>query len=121
MTTTPNRRPRRATAKRLAALTAIVGVLLLLFLPSAASGGGQWNEFERWDPATPSPTGQAVAVECNAPGSPGAETWPEAEARLRFTQRPARQHDYARTRWGQQRRPLFVERDHGRHAMPSGG
>ncbi len=73
--------------RRLLIAMVAIGAMLILILPSDASGSGRWSQLDRWDPDTPSPTGQSVAVECNAPGEPGAETWSEAKAWLTFSDR----------------------------------
>ncbi|MEM9133627.1 MAG: hypothetical protein AAF962_02355 [Actinomycetota bacterium] len=73
--------------RRLLVAMVAVGALLILLVPSDASGSGRWSELERWDPDTPSPTGQSVAVECNAPDDAGAEVWDEAKAWLKINDR----------------------------------
>ncbi|MEM9565509.1 MAG: hypothetical protein AAGA93_22995, partial [Actinomycetota bacterium] len=80
------RRPQitRVRAIALAAAMALLGVILQ---PGGADSSHRWDELTRWDPATPSPTGQSVAVECNAPDATTPETWSHATARLRLTER----------------------------------
>lgn len=73
--------------RRAAALVATVCLLGLTVTSSPADGSGRWEELDRWDPATPSPTGQSVAVECNPDGTDDPETWSEATARLRLNER----------------------------------
>lgn len=73
--------------RRVVALAAIVGLLILGSVPGSADASGKWSDLDRWDPATPSPTGQSVAVECNAGGSTDTETWPDATANLRLNER----------------------------------
>ena len=72
---------------RIAALGALVAILALSLSPSGADGSGRWNDLDRWDPATPSPTGQSVTVECNPAEATDPEIWPEATARLRLNER----------------------------------
>ena len=62
-------------------------LVLITMIPAGASSGGEWNQLDRWDPATPSPTGQSVAVECNPDSADHPETWPNAEARIRLNER----------------------------------
>ncbi len=70
---------------------AILLIAAAAFTPAVsqanASGAGAWHDFERWDPATPSPTGQSVAVECNLPDAADVETWPGARARVQLIER----------------------------------
>lgn len=72
------------------ALAGLACTLVVGLLPGDASGGGRSNQFERWDPAEPSPTGQTVASECNPPETAEPETWPRAKARFRMTERAGR-------------------------------
>lgn len=72
---------------RRAVLVVAVGAFTLAVSPVGASGGGAWQEFERWDPETPSPTGQSVAVECNPADATDVETWPQANARFQLRER----------------------------------
>lgn len=67
--------------------TVVVALLSLVLLPSSAESSSSWSELDRWDPATPSPTGQSVAIECNPDNHADPETWPEATARLRLAER----------------------------------
>lgn len=76
--------------RRKVGLAAVACVMLLGISPANASGGRQSNSFDRWDAATPSPTGQSVAVECNSAGSTDPETWPEARATVRLAERKGR-------------------------------
>lgn len=69
------------------ALGAVLCISVIGLLPVQASGTSRKSEFERWDPETPSPTGQSVAVECNPAGTTDPETWPEAEASIRLRER----------------------------------
>ncbi len=78
---------RRVHLRRLIIVAAIIGTLIVALLPSGASGSGRWEQMERWEADRPSPTGQRVSIECNEPGSPGAETWSEAKAQLRLSER----------------------------------
>ncbi len=75
------------TRYRIAALATVAAVLAFVFAPSSATADGRWDDLDRWDAATPSPTGQSVAVECNAGQATDPETWPEATARLRLDER----------------------------------
>ena len=72
---------------RALALLAAVAALLLAVFPAQASSSGRSEDMDRWDAATPSPTGQSVAVECNPPGATEIETWPEASATIRLLER----------------------------------
>lgn len=72
---------------RIAALAALAAVLAFSLSPTGADGSGRWDDLDRWEPATPSPTGQTVAVECNPAGTTDPETWPGATARLRLDER----------------------------------
>lgn len=75
---------------RVVALAAIVCALMVGIAPSEASGSRVSNQFERWDPETPSPTGQTVVQECNPAGTADPEAWPEARARFRLKERSGR-------------------------------
>lgn len=66
--------------------SAAAAMVLIAMIPATASSSGKWNQFDRWDPTTPSPTGQSVAVECNPAGADQPETWPKAEARFRLNE-----------------------------------
>lgn len=72
---------------RRAILVAAVAAFTLALSPATASGNGPWHDFDRWDAATPSPTGQSVAVECNPADTTSPETWPEASARFKLLER----------------------------------
>lgn len=61
--------------------------LLLTVFTSGASSSGRWEELSRWDPDTPSPTGQRVSVECNPAGTTDPETWGDARAALLLNER----------------------------------
>ncbi|MEL7158040.1 MAG: hypothetical protein AAFN30_15785, partial [Actinomycetota bacterium] len=74
------------TPKKMIIAVLIGSVLLLVAFSGEASSDSRWHEFDRWDPNTPSPTGQSVAVECNADAD-HPETWSNAEARLRLRER----------------------------------
>ena len=75
-------RTRHAAAAAVLAVVALTGIA-----PATAEGSGRWDRLDRWDPATPSPTGQSVAVECNSDDLATPETWPRATARLRLRER----------------------------------
>lgn len=75
---------------RLLLLVAMIGAIVVGLAPGEASGSRSWNTFDRWDPATPSPTGQSVVRECNPAGAGDPETWPEAIARFRLKERSGR-------------------------------
>lgn len=71
-------------------ILSVVITLVWTLSPGAASSDPTWSSLDRWDPTTPSPTGQSVAVECNDPGMGEPETWPKATARLRLNERNGR-------------------------------
>lgn len=75
------------TRRRLVALTALMAIMAFGLAPGSADSSSRWNELDRWDPATPSPTGQSVSVECNPAGTDHPETWPDATAKLRLYER----------------------------------
>ena len=82
-------------ANRFIRLRVIVVATMLALLgvavhPGSADSSHRWQELSRWDPATPSPTGQSVAAECNPPDTSAPETWPHATAKLRLTERHGR-------------------------------
>ncbi len=66
--------------------------LLIASFSAGASSSGRWETMTRWDPETPSPTGQRVSVECNAGDSTAPETWPDARAALRLNERHGTSH-----------------------------
>lgn len=69
---------------------AVIGVLAVTVTAGTADGSGRWQDLERWDPATPSPTGERVAVECNPADTAEPETWPNARGSLRLNERQGR-------------------------------
>lgn len=81
MTTTTRR---RLTAGGIV-LTALA--LVLTVFTSGASSTWASDEMERWEADRPSPTGQRVSVECNAPDTEHPETWADASASLRLIER----------------------------------
>ena len=75
---------------RVGALGVLVCALVLGIAPAQAAGSRSSDQFERWDPETPSPTGQTVVRECNPADATEPQTWPEATATLRLRERSGR-------------------------------
>lgn len=75
----------------LAATVGAIALLAVLALTAqTADSSGAWAQLDRWDPATPSPTGQSVAVECNSGNEGEPETWEAARATVRINERHGR-------------------------------
>ena len=75
---------------RVGALAVLVGALVLGATPNPAAGSQSSGYFDRWDPETPSPTGQTVVQECNPSDTTDPQTWSEATASIRLRERSGR-------------------------------